>query len=119
MTVQLQANKPIAKVSAIELFTDALPKMLAAYKNKGMKITGTFEVHIFGQGGGHWLIDAAECTVRPASNEKADCVLEMGVDDFAKIVTGTLDAASAMRDGRVRFQGNIDQLMQLGQLLAG
>ena len=118
MTVQLQANKPIAKVSATELFTDALPKVLAAYKNKGTKLSGTFEVNIFGEGGGHWFIDAAQCTVRAASNEKADCVLEMGADDFAKVTTGTLDAASAMRDGRVRFQGNIEQLMLLGDLLA-
>jgi putative sterol carrier protein len=119
MTVQLQANKPITKVSATELFTDALPKILVAYKDKGMKVGGTFEVNIFGQGGGHWYIDAAQCIVRPANNEKTDCVLEMGVEDFAKITTGTLDAASAMRDGRVRFQGNIDHLMQLGHLLAG
>jgi putative sterol carrier protein len=120
MSVQLQANKPITKVSATELFSEALPKILVAYKDKGMKVTGTFEVNIFGQGGGHWFIDAAQCIVRPAANDdKTDCVLEMGVEDFSKITTGTLDAASAMRDGRVRFQGNIDNLMQLGHLLAG
>lgn len=120
MTVQLQANKPITKVSATELFNDALPKILSAYKDKGMKVTGTFDVNIFGQGGGHWFVDAAECIVRPAAiDEKSDCVLEMGVEEFQKITTGTLDAASAMRDGRVRFQGNVDHLMQLGHLLAG
>jgi putative sterol carrier protein len=119
MTVQLQANKPITKVSATELFNDALPKILTAYKDKGMKVSGTFEINIFGQGGGHWYVDAAQCIVRPSNNEKTDCVLEMGVEDFSKITTGTLDAASAMRDGRVRFQGNIDHLMQLGHLLAG
>ena len=119
MTVQLQANKPITKVTATELFNDALPKILNAYKDRGMKVSGTFEVNIFGQGGGHWFIDASQCIVRPAQHEKTDCVLEMGVEDFQKITTGTLDAASAMRDGRVRFQGNVDALMQLGHLLAG
>ena len=119
MTVQLQANKPIAKVTPTELFDTALPKILSAYKDKGMKVTGTFEINIFGQGGGHWFIDAGQAIVRPSKNEKTDCVLEMGVDDFTKITTGALDAASAMRDGRVRFQGNVDHLINLGHLLAG
>lgn len=123
MTVQLQANKPIAKVSPNELFDDALPKMLTSYKDRGMKVSGTYEVNLFGQGGGRWFIDAAQCIVRKGDKDsawaKTDCVLEMGVDDFQKMTTGTLDAAAAMRDGRVRFQGNIDTLMQLGHLLAG
>lgn len=120
MSVQLQANKPITKVSATELFNEALPKILVAYKEKGMKVSGTFDVNVFGQGGGHWFVDAAQCIVRPAAmDDKADCVLELGVEEFQKITTGALDAATAMRDGKVRFQGNVDQLMQLGHLLAG
>jgi hypothetical protein len=123
MTVQLQANKPIVKVTPTELFDDALPKILSAYKDRGLKVTGTYEVNVFGQGGGRWYINAGECIVTRGDMDtqfdNTDVVLELGVEDFQKITTGTLDAASAMRDGRVRFQGNIDRLMELGHLLAG
>ena len=119
MTVQLQASKPLATVSPTEFFEDALPKVLAAYKGKGLKAAGTFEINIFGKNGGRWYLDAAQAIVRKSAGEQTDCVLEMGSDDFTKMTTGRLDPAEAMRDGRVRFQGNPDQLVQLGHLLSG
>jgi hypothetical protein len=121
MSVQLQANKPIVKVTPTELFDDALPKMLASYKSRGMKVSGTYEVNVFGPGGGRWFIDATQGVVRKADTASmaCDCTLEMGLDEFQKMTAGTLDAPAAMRDGRVRFQGDIDRLVQLGHLLAG
>jgi hypothetical protein len=96
MTVQLQANKPIPKVTPHELFDDALPKILTAYKNKGMKVTGTYEVNVFAQGGGRWFINAGECIVRAANNDQTDCVLEMGVDDVLEGLGGLLDAGKEL-----------------------
>jgi hypothetical protein len=121
MSVQLQANKPIVKVTPTDVFDDALPKMLESYKSRGMKVNGTYEVNVFGQGGGRWFIDAAQCIVRKgdAGGEKTDVVLEMGLEEFQKMTAGTLDATAAMRDGRVRFQGDLERLVQLGHLLAG
>lgn len=119
MTVQLQANKPLTKVNPTELFTDALPKVLSAYKEKGMKVGGTYEINIFGKDGGRWFINAGEAVCRNYNQEKTDCVLEMGIDEFRQLTTGALDAGKAMQEGRVRFRGNPDQLIQLGHLLAG
>lgn len=119
MTVQLQANKPLTKVNPTELFTDALPKVLTAYKAKGMKVTGTYEINIFGKDGGRWFINAGEAVCRNYNSDKTDCVLEMGIDEFRALTTGSLDAAKAMQEGRVRFRGNPEQLIQLGHLLAG
>lgn len=119
MSVQLQANKPIATVTPKELFETALPRALATYKKGGMAMDSTFQVNIFGEGGGQWFIDTKNAVVRAAADDTTDCVLELGMEEFAAMQTGKLDAAAAMTAGKIRFRGNPDQLATLGQLLAG
>lgn len=120
MSVQLQANKPVATVSPAELFEKALPLALGIYQKQGMKVNGTFQVNVFGDGGGRWFIDAANGLVRTATaNDTSDCVLELGMTEFKEMQNGKLDAAAAMQSGRLRFRGNPEHLVTLGQLLAG
>lgn len=119
MSVQLQAGKPVATVSPKELFEKALPLALGIYKKQGMKVEGTFQVNVFGEGGGQWFIDAGKGEVRAASNDTTDCVLELGITEFKEMQNGKLDAAAAMQSGRLRFRGNPEHLVTLGQLLSG
>ena len=119
MSVQLQASKPVATVSPAELFEKALPLALGIYKKQGMKVQGTFQVNVFGEGGGSWFIDAANGVVRAEKNDTTDCVLELGIAEFKEMQNGKLDAAAAMNAGKLRFRGNPEHLVTLGQLLAG
>ena len=119
MSVQLQANKPVATVSPAELFEKGLPIALAAYKKQGMKVDGTFLINIFGDGGGSWFVDAPNGVVRTGANEATDSVLELGIQEFKEMQNGKLDAAAAMKAGKMRFRGNPEQLITLGQLLSG
>jgi len=119
MSVQLQASKPVATVSPAELFEKGLPIALEVYKKQGMKVDGTFLINISGEGGGSWFIDAPNGVVRAGKGETTDSVLELGITEFKDMQNGKLDAAAAMKAGTLRFRGNPEQLVTLGQLLSG
>jgi len=120
MSVQLQAGKDIAKVSAKDVFEDALPKAFAAMKTQAEGVKATYIIHIFGEGGGHWFVDPKNASVGPfEKGQSADCTLEMGVEEFSELTLGKLDTKAAMESGRMRFSGDPDHLVALGAFLGG
>ena len=119
MTVQLQALKPIATVKPADLFDIALPKTLADYHERGMKLVGTFEISVFGTDGGSWFIDAERAVCRRYQGERTDCLLEMGTAEFAALTTGRLDVDRALDEGTLRFRGDAEKLVTLGHLRGG
>ena len=86
---QLQAQKEHATDTPQQLFEEALPK--------------TFETF----------------TEEAGRKDGADCVLEMGVQEFKDLTAGKLDAGAAVKDGKMRFSGDPAQLVALGALLGG
>lgn len=120
MSVQLQAGKDIAKVTPKDVFEDALPKAFAAMKQQAEGVKATFLIQIFGDGGGRWFVDPKNASVsKPEAGKDADCVLEMGVEEFTKLTQGKLDVQKAMESGKMRFSGNPDHLVALGAFLGG
>lgn len=120
MSVQLQAGKDIAKVTAKDIFEDALPKAFQAMKSQAEGVKATYVIHIFGDGGGHWFVDPKNGTVSAyEKGQDADCVLEMGTDEFSQLTQGKLDSKAALESGRMRFSGNPDHLVALGAFLGG
>ena len=120
MSVQLQAGKDIATVSAKDVFEDALPKAFAAMKTQAEGVKATYIIHIFGEGGGHWFVDPRNASVKAyEKGQDADCTLEMGAEEFSKLTQGKLDSAAAIQSGQMRFSGNPDHLVALGAFLGG
>jgi putative sterol carrier protein len=119
MSVQLQANKPLATVSPADIFDKALPKAFEVLQKHLKGKTTTYTVTIFGEGGGSWVIDLAAAAVRKGADEKTSCTLEMGMAEFGQLTAGKLDVPAAMTSGKMRFSGNPADLTTLGQLLAG
>lgn len=116
---QLQAQKDLAIVTPQQLFEEALPKTFDIFEEHLAKIPGTFQINIFGEGGGQWFINPSEKSVEAGSHTDANNVLEMGVAEFKDLTTGKLDTAAAMQSGKVRFTGDPDQLVAFGALLGG
>lgn len=120
MSVQLQAGKPVEQKSPKDVFVDALPKVFEIQKDAASRISATFLVTIFGDGGGAYFVDPKNGLSRErADGDAADCVLEMGIAEFSAMTKGTLDAAKAVKEGTMRFSGDPDQLVSLGALLGG
>lgn len=116
---QLQAQKEHAKITPQQLFEEALPKTFATFKDQAKKVTSTFQINITGEGGGEWYVDPANGSVTSGRKDGADCVLEMGVQEFADLTAGKLDAGAAVKNGKMRFSGDPGQLVALGALLGG
>ena len=119
MSVQLQANKEPVKVTPSQIFDEALPKAIEMFKEQAGQINATYRINIFGDGGGHWFVDPKNGVVKAASDEKSDCVLEMGVTEFSDLTSGKLDASAAIAAGKMRFSGDPEQLIAFGALLGG
>jgi putative sterol carrier protein len=118
MSVQLQANKPIATVSPADVFERAIPKAFEALKQHLKGKTTTYSVNVFGEGGGSWVIDLGTQSVRKGAEPTA-CTLEMGIGEFNQLTAGKLDVPASMKAGKVRFSGQPEDLITLGQLLSG
>jgi putative sterol carrier protein len=116
---QLQAQKEHATVTPQQLFEEALPKTFETFKEQAAKVSSTFQVLISGEGGGEWFIDPSNGSVEAGRKDGADCVLEMGVQEFNDLTAGKLDAGAAVKDGKMRFSGDPAQLVALGALLGG
>jgi protein-tyrosine sulfotransferase len=90
---------------AAEFFA-ALAERLRAEPELAGRVNGSFKFVLTGRGGGTWVLDLT----RPPGDvipdgAAAQCVITTSSTDFAQIVTGKDNAASAFREGRLVLQG--------------
>lgn len=106
--------KPI--VTPAVFFEEIVPKLLAAQADR--KQSGVYVVKLGGAGGGAWTLDLASGTVAPGEKvKKPDFTLEMPAQDFLAMMRGTLDVRAAIRDRRLKIQGDPSRLAVLAMLL--
>lgn len=92
-------------IIAADFFT-AMAERLRAEPALAGKVNGSFKFVLTGRGGGTWVLDLT----RPPGDVipdgvSAQCVITTSSTEFAQIVTGKVNAASAFREGRLVLQG--------------
>jgi putative sterol carrier protein len=65
-----------------------------------------------------FVISASGATIAPGEHAEPDLVVHIHFTDLAELVHGKLDAASALRDGRLKVNGDVHSLTALGQWMA-
>ncbi len=66
-----------------------------------------------------FAVDPDGVSVRPGDHEVADAIIAIAYDDARDLATGSLTAAHAVRDGRLKIRGDVHGLVPLlGWLLA-
>lgn len=120
MNVKLQAkNKDVHAPSPFDMFVTQLPAFLEAEEQRLGTISSSFAINVFGEGGGLFFVDPKNKVSREQNeNDNADCIVEMGIEEFRSMTRGNLDADAAFESGKLRFNGDPEQLVALGALFS-
>jgi hypothetical protein len=113
----LAGRKPAAnenRPTPGQLFDTVLPRLLA---ESSSRLSGRMALTITGPSGRSWTIDFAERTVSPGV-ASADLTLAMAPHDFIHLMRNQLDAARAFSAGRIKFEGDLDLLTTLAQVMS-
>jgi 3-hydroxyacyl-CoA dehydrogenase/3a,7a,12a-trihydroxy-5b-cholest-24-enoyl-CoA hydratase len=109
-------------VPAAAIFAMIGQRLVAAPALAG-QVKSSFKFVLAGQGGGTWVLDLTEPPGRViADGEEARCVISASAADFTEIVTGRLNPAVAVKQGRMKLGGDIDEAalrVLIGALVAG
>ncbi|MCC6810536.1 MAG: SCP2 sterol-binding domain-containing protein [Deltaproteobacteria bacterium] len=112
--VALRANHTTNRYTAKDFFVAALPALFGG----GKRALGTIGFVLGGEGGGAWSVDLAAGTVKAGSAHGA-LVIGLSADDFARLLSGTLDVPAAMQDGRFTHEGDASLFFTLSEFLKG
>lgn len=84
-------------------------------------VTGTLHFQLTGEGGDDYFLhlDDGKAELSRGVPEHADCTVSMDTDDFKALVTGRLNAMTALTTGKLRVKGNMSLALRLQSLLAG
>jgi putative sterol carrier protein len=105
-----------AKVSVEQFFDKIVPQHLKTLKVPAKK-QHTYVFRLFGANAAVWTLDTKRKKVSKGGLEKPDLYLEMDEADFSNMLGETLNVEEAVLNGRIRFQGDIKLLADLGSLL--
>lgn len=93
--------------------------MLSADMVKKVKAIFQWDIQKDGATAGQWTVDlkngSGEIYSGPAK-KKATCTLTLSDDDFAKMISGELDAMKAFMGGKLKIKGNIMAAQKLSVL---
>ena len=103
--------------NADDLF-DKLAAGLAGAPQKAREIAAIYCFKIDGAGGGQWTVDcrADPPTCARADSGKAECLIEVGSDDFLKMVADPNLGMQLYFQGKLRVSGDPTLAMKLGAL---
>jgi len=90
---------------AVDSFFDGLGKLGYDPMLRGVHGSILFDI----AGAGRWLVGIADgaVTVRRSELVQADCVAEVDVPDFVKLVAGELSVVTEYLQGRMKVRGNL------------
>jgi putative sterol carrier protein len=86
---------------------EGLPKAFQADKAAGVDVV--FQFDITGANGGTWTVTVKDgtCEVTEGSHGSPTTTIEMGDDDFVKMISGELNAMSAYTSGKIKIGGDL------------
>jgi putative sterol carrier protein len=107
--------------SVNEVFETCIPRSLKENREilKGVDAVYKFILPEDGGGGNrHWIVDTRELTCRPGADDvAAQCTIVVMPDDLIDMMNGKLNAAKALRQGRLKISGEVRLATLLGQVL--
>ncbi|MBL8953268.1 MAG: SCP2 sterol-binding domain-containing protein [Myxococcaceae bacterium] len=105
------------KITPEQFFDEIVPQILIATANTRVNVEGVCEIHLFGETRSAWTINLKAGTVQQGGTKDPDLYLEMDRGDFQAMMMNRLDIERAIRGGRVRFEGKLPLLADLGEIL--
>lgn len=112
------SEKEDAKQITPQVFFDEIvPQILKATTEHRKTVTGTCEIALFGDQQQNWIVDLGLGTVQKGGNGKSDVYLEMTDTDFKSMMLNRLDWEVAIKEGRIRYDGNLPVLANFAAIL--
>jgi putative sterol carrier protein len=103
-------------ITPAQFFDNIVPEHIKAMKVPQEK-RHTYVFRLFGDAPGMWTIDLNRKKVTRGGVNKPDLYMEMDHSDFVSLMGDKLDVQEACLSGRIRYDGNITLLPELGELL--
>ena len=106
------------RITPENYFEQILPNIL---KEKIIGTNGnnhTYGFRLFGETTNAWTIDMAQRRVHDGIMETADFYIEMDGADFTSMMQDQLDVDNALVDGRIRWNGDLNLLGELAEVLS-
>jgi putative sterol carrier protein len=120
LPAQTPADQGETIATVQEMFDRHFLEKLKSQSERATAISGLCKVSINGEGGGSWIINLAEQSIRKDGDEvEPDCVVAISTSDFVDMVHGRLNPASAFDRGKIRVAGDRNLVTKVGRLLFG
>jgi alkyl sulfatase BDS1-like metallo-beta-lactamase superfamily hydrolase len=105
------------QITPEQFFDEIVPEIMKATAAQRSSAGGVCEIHLFGETRSAWTVNLNAGTVAVGGTRAPDFYLEMDRSDFQALMMNRLDIERAIRDGRVRFEGNLAVLDDLAFIL--
>jgi len=114
----LPPDKTEVVTTVDEIFDNHLPALLKRKRDRAIEISGICKFAVSGEGGGNWIVNLAEQSIRKDRGEvKPNCEVVVSASDFIDMMTGRQNAMSAFDQGKVRIIGDDNLVIKIGRLL--
>lgn len=102
---------------ANEIFSEIIPKAILENPEEARKVGAIFCFRIHGEGGGSWIIDLASeepsCVSESESNQHGQCIVELGHEDFKRMLGDAQVGMQLYFEGRMKINGAPDLATKL------
>lgn len=98
-----ETNDLLARAGAVPLTSDEPVRVVFQLDGAPSSIPHAFTITLATTG----------ARVEPGDHLAAHTVLRLSFDDARRVTTGDLDGSTALREGRVKLRGDVNELVQL------